>query len=107
MSLALKWLKDFWYIPVFFVVSIILWIVFRRRGNPLGQTLAELQAIEAARDIKEYKAIAGAEAAKMRVERRYHVELLALNEKQEKQAEKLRDDPAALAKFIVRASSGD
>ena len=101
----LSWLKKYWYVPVFILGSVLLWLLFRRSGPPLEQTMAEVKAIQAEADVKKLKKALGTEYAKKAVTERYETELKELNEKQEKQAKKLENDPAKLAKFLVRASS--
>lgn len=99
------WLKKYWYIPVFVIVSIIVWLFFRRSGMPLEQVLTEIKAIQAKADVDKMKAEIGTEQAKVKVTEQYHEELKALDEKQAKQAKEFENDPAKLAKFLVRAGS--
>lgn len=102
---AIRWLKDYWYIPLLVLTSILLWVVFRRRGTPIAQTKAELQAIEAGRLAREIQEREGLDAAKRHLAAEHADELNALDEKQQAKAKELRDDPQALAKFLVRAGS--
>lgn len=99
-----KWLKTYWYIPVLFLVTGVVWFLFRKPGTvPWTQTQAELEAITAGVRAQEMELAVGTEKAKVAVDEKYQVEREKLDEKQKKQAEELKDDPAKLAKFLVRA----
>jgi hypothetical protein len=103
------WTKQNWKIPVIIVGIILGWLLFRSRrekGTPLAQTKVELQALEAAGQARAKEAELGAAQARAWVEVRYQVELKALDNKKAAQAKELRDDPAKLAAFLVRAGSG-
>lgn len=100
-----SWLKKYWYIPVFTLGSVALWLLFRRTGMPFDQVLTELKSIQAKSDIDKLKAEIGTEKAKMVVVEKYKAELQALDAKQKEQANELQNNPAELAKFLVRASS--
>ena len=100
------WIKPRWYIPLFVLGVILGWVLFgkrRERGTPLAQTKVELQAIEAAGQVKNKVAELGAEKAKAWVEANYQAQLTALDTKQKAQAEELKNDPPKLAAFLVRA----
>lgn len=99
-----KFIRAYWYIPVFIIAVILGWVIFRKRGTPIKQTQTELEAIKAAEEAREWKARLGAEMAKKQVEAKYREEVAALNEKQAAQAKELEDDPVKLAKFLVRAA---
>lgn len=108
LQLAWAWLKAHWYIPLF-VVGVIIGAVFskrvRDRGAFLDQTKAELEASSAAAEALRWKAELGAERAAAKVEAEHRAELEALDEKQKQEAEQLRKDPGALARYLVRAGS--
>jgi hypothetical protein len=99
------WLKKYWYIPLLFLASLAAWLLFRRNNEtPFEQTSAELKAIDAEAKAEKMEAVMGHQKAKEYVEEQYREELKQLDEKQTEQAKELRDDPAKLAKFLVRAS---
>ena len=99
------WIKKYWYIPLFILVTIAGWIFFSRKGTPFKQTVAEVKAIQAEANVKKLKEMLGTEKAKIVVTENYKTELEQLDEKQKEQANELKDDPAKLAKFLVRSSS--
>lgn len=103
MKKALKWIRDYWYVPLFVLAVVLGWVIFRKRGTPIAQTQAELAAIQAGRRIRELEAEAGAEAAKQAAYKDYMDKRAKLSVKQQAQAERLKDDPVALSKFLVRA----
>lgn len=104
MKKVWKFIRAYWYIPVFVIAVILGWVIFRKRGTPIKQTVAELDAIKASEQAREWKERLGAEMAKKQVEEKYRQEKAALSEKQAAQAKELEDDPMALAKFLVRAA---
>lgn len=104
MKKLFGFVRSYWYVPFFIIAVILGWAIFRKKGTPIAQTQAELEAIKAAEQAREWQARLGAEMAKKQVEAKYREELAALNEKQTAQAKELEDDPVALAKFLVRAA---
>jgi len=105
MTKIWNFIRRYWYIPVFIIAVVLGWVVFRKRGTPFAQTKVELKAIQAGAQAEEWKARFGAGLAQKQVEETYAAEKKALDEKQAAQAEALKDDPVALAKFLVRAGS--
>lgn len=108
LSLVWAWLKAHWYIPLF-IVGVIIGAVFskrvRDRGAFLDQTKAELEASKAAAEALRWKAELGAEKAAAKVEAEHKAELEKLDDTQKQEAQKLRKDPGALARYLVRAGS--
>jgi hypothetical protein len=107
MKKALLWIKDYWWIPAFILAIVLGWVVFRKRGNPFVQTRRELDAIDAGRRARELEARLGAEKAREMVEKEHAVALKSLDAEKAAKAKELRNDPVALAKFLVRAGSGN
>jgi hypothetical protein len=97
-------LLDYWYVPVLFLAGVLA-VVFLRK--PFGLSMAnldgELAAIRAGRDAREVKEREGAEAARQKVLADHWAAMDNLDEKQRAEAEELKDDPEALARFLVRA----
>jgi ABC-type transport system involved in cytochrome bd biosynthesis fused ATPase/permease subunit len=106
---AWEWLKGHWYVPFFCLSMILGWLIFRKsrdRGTPIAQTRTELKAIEAESNARKAIAELGAAQARALVEANYQAELQKLTDIQKKEVEVLRDDPAKLAAYLVRAGSG-
>lgn len=104
----LRWLRSYWYIPLFIAGAIIGWLLFskiRGWGNPLAQTMTELEAIRSGAKVRRIEAELGNKQALKHVEDAYKADLSKLDEEQTKEAEKLREDPEALTRFLVRTSS--
>ena len=99
-----EWLKPRWWIPLFFLAVAIGWIL-RPRKTPIAQTKVELAAIEEAGKVKKMEATLGAEIAKAQLRDKFTITIAQFNEQQAQQAKQLEDDPAELAKFLVRAAS--
>lgn len=100
-----QFLKDYYYIPLFVLAVILGAVLFRKRGTPMAQTRAELEAIEAGRRAREMEARLGTERAKAKLLDEYHEQVEALDAKQAAKAKELEANPQALAKFLVRAGS--
>ena len=106
MKRAWRWLLDHWYIPFFVAGAVVGWLLTResgKRGTPIEQTFAELDAIDAAAQVRKMEAEIGAAQAYDHVKDTYRAEMDALDEQQKAQAEGLRHDPAKLTKFLVLA----
>ena len=69
----------------------------------MERTRAELQAIQAETETKKLEALVGAEKARQAVEFEYRHTMRELDEKKKAKAKELRNDPAKLAKYLVRA----
>jgi len=79
---------------------------FRERGTPLAITLQEVKAIDEAAEVKKQIAIDGAESARKAVEKKYRQEIKTFDKKQKEKVLELGEDPAALAKYIIRTRRG-
>jgi len=105
---AARWCVDHWYVPLF-VVGVVLGFILsgklRSRGGPTERTKVELEAIKAKADARKLAADRGHSAAKAEVTARYVRRREQLNEEQRKEAEALREDPQALAAYLVRAGA--
>lgn len=103
---VLRFIGRYWYIPFLILGAILAWIVFRDRNRtPIAATKRELKAIDAGRRAKEMEARYGTEAAKAKVKSEYQAALAALDGKKAAKAKELENDPAKLARFLVRAGS--
>lgn len=104
-----KALRRFWYIPILAVGGIIAWILFCRwrpgsKLTPLSTTVAELEAIKAGAEADKVRVELGTVEAVKHINEKYAGRIAKLNEKQKVRAEKLLNDPEALARFIVRGT---
>ena len=101
---AFRWLLEHWYVPLIFLAAVAGFLVARkRRASPMQATKLELEAIRAGADARRVQSELGAERARRHVESAHREALLRLDHEQAKQAMELRNDPVALAKFLVRA----
>ena len=106
MKKTLKWFRDYWYIPFFILAMILGWLIFRKRDvTPIEQTKNELEAIREGRKTKELAIKEGAGRARLELLAKYAREKKELSQKQKAKAERLKHDPVALSKFLVRAGS--
>lgn len=105
MRKSLRFIANYWYIPFLFLLFLLGWIFFRKRGAPLEQIETELEAIWAGQKVREMREKEGAVRARLEVLAKYANEREQLSREQQEKAEKLKDDPVALSKFLVRAGS--
>lgn len=104
----MRWFRRYWRLPLFIAGVILVWLLFRRwKGGaqpPMESIQRELQAIRAGAEANRLRAKLGAEKALQIVEKKYQQALADLDERQKIQADRLRDDPEALTRFIIRGS---
>lgn len=99
-----RWIRSYWYIPLFVLGLILGWVIFRKRGGLVEQAKTEVRAAEAAQNTKEIEAVHGYHGALADVNRRYRRLREKLTVEQEARAEELENEPQKLAKFLVRAA---
>lgn len=109
MKRALRWVVDYWYIPLFAVVVIAAWVLWARWNArpslpPVQKILGEVKAIGAAREAREIQIKGGAEEAKRHVREKYAERRLRLDAEAEAKAKELENDPVALARYLDRVS---
>ncbi|HSC15012.1 MAG TPA: hypothetical protein VLI71_07835 [Gammaproteobacteria bacterium] len=101
--------RAWWWIAAIgsVLAACLLWSLGRRRGPSPSQVVKdEIRAIEAAKTAAASQAKIGADRAKAAVEEAHKTELAALDGRQKAQADALADDPAALARYLVRVGRG-
>lgn len=105
MKKALFWIKDHWYVPLFFLGAVLGWWLTRGRKGlpPLKQIEGELKAIAAGSEARELRAKLGAKDAAEQVRKQHAEAIQKLDAEQVKKAEALKEDPVALSKFLVKA----
>lgn len=107
LKLVGLWIINHWYLPLFVCGIILGVILFRKNPKFIIQDIVnELNAIQAKYAISKVQAERGLVVAQQEVEYAYKLELADLTMKERKQAATLKNDPAALAKFLVQASGG-
>lgn len=104
MTRFLHWLVDYWYIPLVVLGGIFLFVMSRGKESPSKILFTELDAIKAGSDAKKVQAEKGAEIASEEVRKKHAEALKKLDEEQKAEAERLKNDPVALSKFLIRAS---
>lgn len=105
-STAWDWLKEHWYVPLFALGVVLGFIVsekVRRKGLPDDQVAAELEAITAGSEARKMEVVVGTAKAVEVVEETFSEAREALDETERDEAEKLREDPRALARYLLRA----
>jgi hypothetical protein len=104
-----RWLADHWYIPLFVAGVVLGFVLSGKPGRPKpgARTKVELDAIKAKADARKLAAERGHTAAKLEVTARYALRKAQLTEEQQREAEALREDPPALAAYLVRAGARD
>ena len=100
------WVKRYWKVIGVFAVSVMGWLFFRTGPNkPIKNAKLELAVSKAHARARQMELEVGKRVALDTVQSRYRTALANLNELQAQQAKELRDDPAELAAFLVRAGS--
>lgn len=105
MKKVLHFLVDHWYIPLMVLAAIVLALlsgVGRRGFDPSAWVSKELDAIRAGSEARDQAARDGAEAALAKVREDKADALASLDKAQAEKAERLKDDPVALSRFLVR-----
>lgn len=101
----MKWYHWIW-VPLAVAGAIIASLL--GRSSLIGPTEAakrELKAIEASEKAKKETVEKGAQEALREIEREHEEAIAELSAKQRRKASKLRENPAKLAGFLVRAGS--
>jgi hypothetical protein len=80
-------------------------LLLMRRGSPLETTKSELRAIETGEKIRQIEIKRGRDAANAAADLEYKEKLDALDDKYKRNAEALRADPAARARYLARVTS--
>lgn len=113
MRKAWEWLKRYWYVPLTALGALLAIVVgtqFQRRFSAAEagkRVKRELKAIDAATKVAAVVNEHGKERALKALTATHVIEMESLDEKQRAKAEKLRRDPAALSKYLVRLGSGE
>jgi hypothetical protein len=103
---TLRWLLQHWWVPLTVAGAVLVWVLTKgRQGkSPALALMQELDAANAAADAKKLHAQVGYKQAVKQIEEAHAETLEALDDKQRVQASQLKDDPAALSKFLIRAA---
>jgi len=102
-----KAVRRYWYIPLLFVGGIVAWVLigWRKPGaRPWASTERELNAIAAGAEADRVRVELGTEEALRHVNEKWAARRAQLKADQVARAEKLENDPEALARFIVRGT---
>jgi hypothetical protein len=107
--MAWLWLRTYWYVPLlvlaggtFFLVWLLLPRAMQRRTNPAELLQVEFRALAAEHMAREIEAKSGLQAAQQAVSEKYLDKIESLNNQEMARVEKLKGDPAAMAKAIER-----
>ena len=105
----MKWIKDHWYIPFFAVTAIagaILGALLQRKWNsPVKKLKTEMAVIDAGAKAAEAALTEGHWGAVELLEEEHKETIDALEESQKKKVNELKQDPAAMARWLVRVAS--
>lgn len=106
MKRVFLWLKDRWYLPVLIGISLVFWLASRgKRSPPVDVITRELAAIREGDRVRREVADIGKTRALENLSDDYAHELSVLDERLRKKAERLKNDPVSLSKFLVRIGS--
>ncbi len=103
-----KTIRRYWYLPTLTVLSVVTWILWRRwvgkSSHPMDLVSHELKAIQAGVEVEKLTAELGHQEALKHIDDKYAEEMRRMDEAQRKKSDKLRKDPEALTRYIVRGS---
>lgn len=103
----MRWLARRWRLALLCLVAIggaVLYVVTRGAINPRDWFDTEIDAIDVNEKLRNLEIKHGLAAAQAESERRYLDRKEELTERQRRKADALRNDPAALGAFLVRAA---
>jgi len=105
----LRWIWDYWYIPLILVLVILGWILSRKwmapdSGKMMEAVNHQLQASKAKNEARNWQAEYGAQVATEKVLAQHVEKVEALDNVQKIERRRLESDPVALANFLERAS---
>lgn len=98
------WLRRWGWLVAFIIAAIVIVIVTVGAVRP--DIKREIEVAKADAEATKLEAKVGWEEAVKRIEEEHKTTLESLNGSQRFQAEKLKEDPVALSRFLVRAGSG-
>ena len=99
-----KFLKNYWIIPLFAAVALVLFLMNRRKiAYALLQK--EVEASRAAQKAARNTIELGADLARKAVLMDYSKKLTDLKGEQRKRVSELMDDPEALSRYLVKLDS--
>lgn len=100
---AWRWLREYWYVPVFALVTVLGWLL---RGfvssNPITRVKDELEVIKAGERAHVAAIDRGTEAANALADLEYKNAIEKLEGEQMAKAEALRTDPRARVRYLRR-----
>lgn len=106
----MAWLKKFGVLIGIGLLGLIVLIVLAATAGkvkiPLPSLDKEFKVIDAEAEVKQVQAMAGRDAALDKVNREYDRELKALDESEQREHARLKDDPVKLAKLLARKRHG-
>jgi len=103
---AARWLRKYWYIPLTLIVGLLgtLAGVFlqRRFNSPLDTVRDEVKAIDSVAETAKLIQMEGVIAASRQLEIQHEDTIDAADERAYDKVVRLRDNPSALSKHLVR-----
>lgn len=103
----LKFLEDYWYIPLLVLGVVVGAIAFRRFDLSIfkARLSSELEAIETKREVREIQLQLGTEQAKQHTREKYAAKWKTLDANARAQALELEHDPVKLSLFLGRITT--
>lgn len=105
---AWAWIKKYWYVPLTVLVAIlgaVGGVLFQRRlNNPVDRVKDELKAIDVAAETSKAVQKEGIEAATKQLEKTHADTIATMDKAALEKKERLRSNPSALSKHLVRAA---
>lgn len=99
---VLRFVADFWYIPVLAIGAVLAFVLFPQRKKVMAVLNKELASIDAKRETRAIQLQLGAEQAKQHVTDKYKAKRETLDAEAEAKAQELEHDPVKLSMFLER-----
>lgn len=103
---VIRWLLDYWYVPLLAVGAILAFLWFRPRGKEAAGVVQKIQkellAIRAGRDARAALIEQDQETVTKALQKKYEAQLEALDAQKKAEVAQLEQDPVALAKYLER-----
>jgi hypothetical protein len=103
---ALRWVCDYWYIPLVVAAALAAWFWLRPRGRlaegVVSRVQSELFAIRAAQKTREKILHHHRDAVIAEINAKYRTQIEGLDSRKRVKVQKLERDPVALAKYLER-----
>lgn len=102
----MRWYHWLWTVPIALITGVVAYFLGKRRGDLATVADTELEIVEARAKAQRLMLEKNAEHARKWIGKNYRGEMQRLDDEAKKRTIELRDDPPALAEYIIRTARG-